>query len=67
MAEIKVMKPFINGEFIESKSEKFNTIYDPSTGHEIAKVPCCTKEEVESAIAAAKAAFPAWKAPMTWS
>ena len=55
MAEIKVMKPFINGEFIESKSEKFNTIYDPSTGHEIAKVPCCTKEEVESAIAAAKA------------
>ena len=49
MAEIKVMKPFIGGEFIESKSEKFNTIYDPSTGHEIAKVPCCTKEEVESA------------------
>jgi malonate-semialdehyde dehydrogenase (acetylating)/methylmalonate-semialdehyde dehydrogenase len=35
-------------------------IYDPSTGEVIAGTPCCTKEEVESAIAAAKAAFPAW-------
>ena len=61
MNEIKVMKPFIGGQFIESKSEKFNTIYDPSTGHEIAKVPCCTREEVEAAIAAAKAAYPAWR------
>ncbi len=58
---LPIMKPFINGEYIDSKSEKFNTIYDPSTGKAIAQVPCCTKDEVEAAIAAAKAAFPAWK------
>ena len=61
MAELPILKPYINGEYIDSKSEKFNTIYDPSTGKAIAQVPCCTKDEVEAAIAAAKAAYPAWK------
>ena len=56
MSEPRVMKPFINGQFIDSVSEKFNTIYNPSTGEVLAKVPCCTKDEVEQAIAAAKAA-----------
>ncbi len=61
MSELPIMKPYINGKYIDSKSEKFNTIYDPSTGKAIAQVPCCTKDEVEAAIAAAKAAYPAWK------
>ena len=47
---MEIMKPFIGGQFVESKSEKFNTIYNPSTGEAIAQVPCCTKEEVEQAI-----------------
>ena len=59
---MKTMKPFINGQFIDSQSEKYNRIFDPSTGNQIAQVPACTAEEVESAIAAAKAAFPAWSA-----
>ena len=46
---MEIMKPFIGGQFVESKSEKFNTIYNPSTGEAIAQVPCCTKEEVEQA------------------
>lgn len=61
MSELPILKPFINGEYVESASGEFNTIYDPSTGHPIARVPKCTREEVEAAIAAAKAAFPAWK------
>ena len=39
---MEIMKPFIGGQFVESKSEKFNTIYNPSTGEAIAQVPCCT-------------------------
>ena len=61
MSELPIMKPYIGGEWIESKSEKFNTIYDPSSGKPIALVPQCTKDEVEAAIAAAKAAYPAWR------
>ncbi len=61
MNELPIMKPYIGGQWIESESQKFTTIYDPSTGHPIAQVPQCTGEEVEQAIAAAKAAFPVWK------
>ncbi|MDR1765133.1 MAG: CoA-acylating methylmalonate-semialdehyde dehydrogenase [Lachnospiraceae bacterium] len=60
--EVKVIQPFIGGEFVPSKTGKYTDAYDPSTGEVIAKVPCCTKDEVEAAIAAAKAAFPAWAA-----
>ncbi len=58
---IEILKPFIGGQFIESKTEKYMPIYDPSTGETIAQTPCCTREEVEAAISAAKAAFPAWR------
>ncbi|MDR1175369.1 MAG: CoA-acylating methylmalonate-semialdehyde dehydrogenase [Treponema sp.] len=60
MSEIKTLKPFINGRFVESATQKYTDAYNPSTGEVIAKVPCCTKEEVEQAIGAAKAAFPVW-------
>ncbi|MDR2741213.1 MAG: CoA-acylating methylmalonate-semialdehyde dehydrogenase [Treponema sp.] len=60
MSEPKILKPFINGRFVESKTQTYTDAYNPSTGEVIAKVPCCTKEEVEQAVAAAKAAFPRW-------
>ena len=55
MSEVIKLRPYINGEYVESKTEKYLDAYDPSTGEVVAKVPCCTKEEVEMAIAAAKA------------
>lgn len=61
MNALPAMKPYIGGEWIDSESQKFTTIYDPSTGKPIAQVPQCTAAEVEKAVAAAKAAFPAWK------
>jgi len=60
MSEVKKLKPYINGEFVESKTSKYSDAYDPSTGEVIAKVPCCTPDEVEKAVASAKAAFPGW-------
>ena len=62
MSEVIKLRPYINGEYVESKTEKYLDAYDPSTGEVVAKVPCCTAEEVEMAIAAAKAAFPSWSA-----
>lgn len=61
MNALPVMKPYIGGEWIDSESQKYTTIYDPSTGKPIAQVPQCTAAEVEKAVAAAKAAFSAWK------
>ncbi|WP_286680431.1 CoA-acylating methylmalonate-semialdehyde dehydrogenase [Tepidanaerobacter sp. EBM-49] len=57
---IEILKPFINGEYITSKTSKYMDVYDPSIGEVIAQAPCCTVDEVETAIAAAKAAFPKW-------
>lgn len=57
---------FVNGEWKESKTDKYWTITDASTGEVIAETPCCTPDEVSEAVAAAKAAFPAWSAtPVT--
>ena len=50
----------VNGEWRESKTDKWMPVTDSSTGELLAEVPCCTVDEVESAIAAAEAAFPAW-------
>lgn len=36
-------------------------VTDSSTGEVIAEVPCCTKEEVQQAIDAAKEAYPGWR------
>ena len=57
---VKKMKYCVGGEWLESKTEKWMDVTDSSTGEVIAQVPCCTAEEVESAIAAADAAFPEW-------
>ncbi len=62
MSEIKKLKLFINGQYVESKTEKYQDVYNPSTGEVIAMVPCCLPEEVNDAIASAKAAFVGWSA-----
>ena len=60
MSEIKRLKYFVDGQWLESKTEKYMPVYNPSTGEVIAETPCCTADEVEAAIQSAKAAFPAW-------
>ncbi|MBE5767455.1 MAG: CoA-acylating methylmalonate-semialdehyde dehydrogenase [Clostridiales bacterium] len=55
------LKPYINGQYVESATERYVDVYNPSTGEVIAQSPCCTAAEVEAAIAAAKAAYPAWR------
>ncbi|MCG8532991.1 MAG: CoA-acylating methylmalonate-semialdehyde dehydrogenase [Desulfovibrionales bacterium] len=59
---MKTLKYCVNNEWIESKSNDFSPIMNPSTGEQIAQTPMCTMDEVNAAVAAAKAAFPAWSA-----
>src|ERR1700694_4255051 len=47
----------INGEWVNSKSTKTFPVYDPSTEEVIAQVPDATADDVNRAVAAAKAAF----------
>ena len=50
----------VNGEWKQSKTEKWMPVTDSSTGEIIAEVPCCTVDEVDEAIQAAYEAFPEW-------
>ena len=50
----------VYGEWRQSKTDRWMPVTDSSTGEVIAEVPCCTKDEVEDAIASAAAAFPEW-------
>jgi len=53
---------FINGRAVKSAAKKHYDITDSSTGLVIARAPCCTADEVNGAVEAAAAAFPAWRA-----
>ncbi len=57
---VRKLKYCVGGKWIESKTQKYMDCYNPSTGEVIALAPQCTKEEIEGAIANAKAAFQPW-------
>jgi malonate-semialdehyde dehydrogenase (acetylating)/methylmalonate-semialdehyde dehydrogenase len=57
----KRLKYFAGGEWRESKTDQWYPITNSSTGAVMAEAPRCTQEEVDSAVAAAVAAFPAWR------
>jgi len=55
--EVKTYQLFINGEPVASKSNKTIPVYDPSTEEVIAQVPDANSDDVNRAVAAARAAF----------
>src|ERR1700689_1553723 len=59
--EFLVKKPrlLINGEWVEARSGKTLAVFDPATGKEIGRVAEAGSEDVDRAVAAARAAFEA--------
>jgi malonate-semialdehyde dehydrogenase (acetylating) / methylmalonate-semialdehyde dehydrogenase len=51
---------FIDGQRVAGASKKFNDVFDPAEGRVTTRVPVANTSEVATAVAAAKAAFPAW-------
>jgi len=58
---INVLKNYVNGKFVESKTNDFLDVENPATGKIIAKVPLSTKKELDEAVKYAKEAFEKWK------
>ncbi len=54
-------KMWINGEFVDSTSGQAIKVTDPATEEVLDTAPAGTVEDVERAVAAAQAAFPAWR------
>ncbi len=57
----EVLKNYIDGEWVESKSGEVLDVRNPATAEIIARVPLSTTDEVELAVEAARAAFQGWR------
>ena len=52
---------WIDGKVVDGTSGRSGIIYDPATGQQQAAVDFASVDEVDHAVAVAKAAFPAWR------
>ncbi len=53
---------WIDGRIVESTSGNTSPVFNPATGEQTGEVGLASLAEVDAAVAAAKAAFPAWRA-----
>lgn len=51
---------YVNGQLLETSSGRSMQVYNPATGEVRGAVGMSTRADVDKAVAAAKAAFPAW-------
>jgi len=59
--EVLTIKNYINGEWVESESEKILDVVNPATQKVLAKVPVSTSRELDEAVKAAREAFERWR------
>ncbi|CAI8843868.1 methylmalonate-semialdehyde dehydrogenase [Bacillus velezensis] len=60
MAEIRKLKNYINGEWVESKTDQYEDVANPATKEVMCQVPISTREDVEYAVRSASEAFQTW-------
>ena len=55
-----LVKNFVNGQVVDSTSDRRQKVFNPATGEVTAEVVLSNRADVDAAVAAAKAAFPKW-------
>lgn len=61
-----ILKNFIDGHWVDSDSQVYEPVLNPATEEVLAHVPISNDEDLNSAVAAAKKAFPGWsQTPVT--
>lgn len=58
--EVKTLKNFIGGQWVDSASDKREAVPNPATGEALVYVPLSTRSDLDDAVAAAKQAFATW-------
>lgn len=58
---LPLMKNYIDGEWVTSDSTTIGDVFNPAKGEKIATVAYGTAGDVDRAVRAARAAFPAWR------
>lgn len=57
---METLKYFTNNKFVESKTNKYYKVFNPSTGEQIAECPRITADEIKSVIENANKAYKSW-------
>lgn len=57
---IKTLGYFTNNQFVQSKTDKYYPVFNPSTGEQIAQMPRCTTDEIAQVIDNAHEAYKKW-------
>jgi acyl-CoA reductase-like NAD-dependent aldehyde dehydrogenase len=63
---VRTLQNFVNGQWMVATSDRYREIVSPVTGETIAEVPDASLEDVDRAVAAARAAQPSWAALSAW-
>ncbi|QTP60292.1 CoA-acylating methylmalonate-semialdehyde dehydrogenase [Billgrantia antri] len=58
---VREISMFIDGQHVPSQSQEWRDVINPATQEVVARVPFCSAEEVDRAVASAKAAFKEWR------
>jgi len=58
---VKTLQNFINGQKVQSSSDKTQDLINPATGEVFAKAPVSNAADVDKAMKAAEKAFEVWK------
>src|SRR3954447_23277381 len=58
---MRTLQNFVNGEHVDARSEVTSELVDPTTGQGFATAPVSGQADVDNAVAAAAAAFEAWR------
>jgi betaine-aldehyde dehydrogenase len=61
MGELRRLRNFVNGEYVDTADGGTSDLVNPTTGEVFAQAPVSSAEDVDRAYAAAAAAFEGWR------
>src|SRR5271170_4908798 len=61
-SNVPKLQYLVAGKWVDSRTDRFGDVFNPSNGQVIARVPFCTPDEVGKTVRAAAEAFGAWAA-----
>jgi malonate-semialdehyde dehydrogenase (acetylating)/methylmalonate-semialdehyde dehydrogenase len=62
---VRTLSNYVNGRWVPASGDRRLDVQNPATQATLARVPLSTREDLEGAVRAARAAFPKWRARST--
>ncbi len=62
ITDVRLLDNYVGGEWTPSTSSEVLPVLNPATGDALARVPLSSAADLDAAVAAARAALPAWRA-----